>query len=148
MSNSQLPIDILISAVFDFNEQVIGVPADKPLNPLTEKEATWTAKALREEIVEFEQGFEQQDIVKMVDSCLDEVYFAIGTCKRMGLTREQTVACFMAIHTANMTKKKGKVATRGDFADDAAKPADFVPPDQAIGKILFGDDDPTARMHG
>lgn len=139
--------DTIINQVFDFNEHVIGVPADKALNPLTEAEATWTAKAFREETDEFETAFADQDIVKMVDSALDLVYFAIGTCKRMGLTREQTAACFAAIHTANMTKKKGKVAARGDFGDDAAKPADFVPPDQAIGRILFGDDS-GARAHG
>jgi predicted HAD superfamily Cof-like phosphohydrolase len=137
-----MTIDTIVSSVFDFNEQIIGVAADKPLNPLTEAEAQWTAKAFREETEEFEQAFADQDIVKMADSALDIVYFAIGTCKRMGMTREQTVASFLAIHNANMTKKKGKVAARGDFADDAAKPADFVPPDQAIGRILFGDDAP------
>jgi hypothetical protein len=42
----------------------------------------------------------------------------------------------MAIHTANMTKKRG-MTSRGS-EEDAAKPAEFVPPDQVIGQILLG----------
>jgi predicted HAD superfamily Cof-like phosphohydrolase len=133
-------IDIIIDSVFDFNEQIIGVAESKALNPLTQAERDWTIKAWYEEIDEFKEGFAQQDIVKMADSALDLVYFAVGTLKRMGLTREQAVACFSTIHIANMTKKKGGQAKRGDFADDAGKPEDFVPPDQKIGQILFGDD--------
>jgi hypothetical protein len=60
----------------------------------------------------------------------------MGTLKKMGLTREQVYECMMAIHTANMTKKRG-MTSRGS-EEDAAKPAEFVPPDQVIGQILLG----------
>jgi predicted HAD superfamily Cof-like phosphohydrolase len=76
-------------------------------------------------------------VVKMVDALLDLCYFAIGGLRRMGLTEEQARGCFLAIHNANMTKKKGGQAKRGNFEDDAVKPADFVPPDQAIAHILL-----------
>lgn len=128
----------MIQEVFAFNDIVINV-GQRPLNPLTQTEAEWTLKAWAEESDEFRDAWENQDIVKMVDSALDLCYFAIGTLRRMGLTVEQAQACFQAIHEANMRKKKGKKAERGDFEDDAVKPEDFVPPDELIGNILFGD---------
>lgn len=130
--------DPIFNAIFDFNERVIGTPAEVPLNTLTQKQFDWTIKFCQEELTEFSDAYKEQDIVKMVDGVLDLVYGAIGTLKKMGLTREQAYACMVAIHKANMTKEKGVVAHRGSD-EDAAKPANFVPPDQAIGVILFGD---------
>lgn len=125
----------MIREIFHFNDAVINI-GQRELNPLTQKEAEWTLKAWAEEADEFRDAFEKQDMVKMVDSALDITYFAIGTLRRMGLNEAQAMACFMAIHLANMTKKKGALATRGDFADDAVKPAEFVPPDIRIAEIL------------
>lgn len=125
----------MVSDIFDFNEQVIGLQ-DMPLNPLTPKQFEWTIKFCQEELTEFTAAFDKQDIVGMTDGILDLVYGAMGTLKKMGLTREQVIACMSAIHKANMSKKKG-VTHRGS-EEDAAKPTDFVPPDEAIGQILFG----------
>jgi predicted HAD superfamily Cof-like phosphohydrolase len=127
----------LINAVFDFNERVIKTPVNQPLGPLTQAQFDWTVKAYKEETKEFVEGAVNQDMIKMVDSCLDLVYFAVGTLKKLGLTREQAHACFMAIHIANMRKEKGEVAGRGGD-EDAKKPENFVPPDEQIGVILFG----------
>jgi predicted HAD superfamily Cof-like phosphohydrolase len=124
----------IINDIFDFNEQVIGT-ADQPLNPLTEAQHEWTHKFCNEELTEFREAFEAQDIVKMVDAIGDLIYGAMGTFKKMGLTRAQVHAVFAAIHAANMTKKKGRTARGSD--EDAAKPADFVPPDEVIGRLLF-----------
>lgn len=131
--NSPCPV---INAIFDFNEQVIGT-SDVPLNTLTEKQFQWTVGFCNEEITEFSEAYEAQDLVKMVDGVLDLIYGAMGTLKKMGLTRQQVYECMMAIHTANMTKKKG-MTSRGS-EEDAAKPATFVPPDEAIGQILLKD---------
>lgn len=131
--------DPVFDAIFDFNEQVIGTPTDTPLNALTVKQFKWTVGFIDEERDEFAAAFGQEDIVKMVDAILDLIYGSFGTLVKMGVTREQAYACMMAIHKANMTKKRGVVASRGSD-EDAAKPAEFVPPDRAIGMILFGDD--------
>lgn len=135
MSNLQSNSDI-VGMIFDFNEQVIGT-GDVELNALTQKQFEWTNKFCQEELAEFGEAYKQEDIVKMVDAVLDLVYGAMGTLKKMGLTRTQVILSMNAIHAANMTKKKGVVAARGSD-EDAAKPADFVPPDYAIGLILFG----------
>lgn len=129
----------IIGMIFDFNEQIIGTPVNQGLVMLTEKQHDWTQGFCLEELSELHEAFDQQDMVKVVDSVGDLIYGAMGTFKKMGLTREQVRAVFEVIHTANMTKKKGVVATRGSD-EDAAKPANFVPPDEQIGIILFGDD--------
>ena len=128
--------DPIFDAIYDFNEQVIGLPVEIELNSLTEKQFDWTIKFCQEELAEFDAAYHDQDLIKMVDGILDLVYGAMGTLKKMGVTREQAYQCMMAIHAANMTKKRGAVAHRGSD-EDAMKPAEFVPPDEAIGRILL-----------
>lgn len=131
----------IVDAVFTFNEQVVRVE-DRPLNPLTADQRKWLTKALREEAKEFDDAevltLERDMIVCQVDSLIDSIYFAIGGLKKMGLTREQTVACFFAVHDANMTKRRGARAKRDNFAEDAVKSDDWVGPEARIEKILYG----------
>lgn len=133
----EFKISDIVGDIFDFNEQVIKTPLTLELNALTKKQYDWIQQFCAEELRELHEAYILQDIVKMTDAVLDLIYGALGTLKKMGLTRQQVYACFDAIHAANMTKEKGVVATRGGD-EDAAKPDDFVPPDEAIGHILFG----------
>lgn len=126
----------IVDMVFDFNEQVIGI-GDLDINPLNQATMDWTEKAYLEELDEFKEAFSKQDVVGMVDANLDLIYFALGTLKKMGLSRGHVRECMAAIHQANMSKKKGVQAKRGDHADDAVKPEGFVPPEEVIGEILF-----------
>lgn len=124
----------IIDQIFDFNEQVIGT-GDVDLNPLMPKQFEWTTKFVQEELAEFHDAFKEQDIVGMVDAIGDLIYGAMGTFKKMGLTREQVRQCFAAIHAANMTKKRGDKGRGSD--EDAVKPEGFVPPEEVIANILF-----------
>lgn len=152
--------------VFDFNRRCLGVVV-KDVPQMELKHAAFNVKAFREEAKELEdehfdkaahEGGDRMEIVwsdpqseearwqtvRSVDACIDTAYFALGGMARAGLTEEQALACFRAVHDANMTKKKGVVASRGDMGvPDATKPADFVPPDEAIYEILFGQKPPT-----
>lgn len=128
----------IIDQIFDFNEQVIGTPVDLPIVLITEKQHDWTQVFCAEELTEMREAFEKQNLIGVVDAVGDLIYGAMGTFKKMGLTRSQVRAVFAAIHAANMAKKKGDKGRGSD--EDAVKPADFVPPDHAIGLILFGDD--------
>lgn len=125
----------IIDQIFTFNEQVIGL-GDVEKNALTQRQFEWMTKFVQEELTEFHDAFNAQDIVGMVDAIGDLIYGAMGAFKKMGLTREEVAACFSAIHAANMTKKRGDKGRGTD--EDAVKPAEFVPPEEAIGLILFG----------
>ena len=125
----------IIDIIFDFNEQIIGI-SDVPLNPLTKKQHDWTQKFCEEELTELRDAYATQDIVGMVDAVGDLIYGAMGTFKKMGLTRSQVRAVFEAIHTANMSKMRGDKGRGSD--EDAVKPEGFVPPEEAIAHILFG----------
>jgi predicted HAD superfamily Cof-like phosphohydrolase len=138
MTNDAQPkvVDHMVDDVFTFNEHVIGLPSDLQLNPLTEGQVKWLDTFVREELSEFHEAVSKQDIVGMVDAVWDLIYGSMGTLKKMGLTREQATACFAAVHNANMGKKRGDKGRGSD--EDATKPDGFVPPDEAIGLILFG----------
>lgn len=126
----------MINEIFGFNEAIIGIDRQK-IEPLTDQEFEWFKAALSEELGEIEQAHQEQDLPKFVDGILDLCYFAIGGLKRTGLNTQQAVACFNAIHEANMTKQLGKQEKRGNFALDATKPDNFVPAETQIAKILF-----------
>lgn len=123
----------IIDWIFDFNELIIGT-GDVELNALTVKQFEWTDGFVQEELDEFREAFSKQDLVGMVDAIGDLIYGAMGTFKKMGLTREQVRQAFAAIHAANMTKKRGNKGRGSD--EDAVKPEGFVPPEEAIAHIL------------
>lgn len=130
----------MIKEVVGFNRDLLGIPQREP-HVLAESEWKWLHAALLEEIRETDQAYSEEHLVKMVDGIIDLLYFGIGGLYRMGLTEEQINLCFAAVHTANMMKKKGIKPTRPNdgTVEDAIKPAGFVPPEEAIHHILFGD---------
>jgi hypothetical protein len=149
----------MIREIFEFNTECLNVHA-KEQPYLEHAHAMFCVKALREEANELQAEHldslhEGGDLipvtwtdptciearvqtVKSVDAALDAAYFAIGLLRRAGLTEDQAIDCFMAVHVANMTKKKGVNARRDTGVADAVKPADFVPPDLQIYEILYG----------
>lgn len=145
----------MIKEIFEFNRMLGSHPKGVP--QMEFKHAMFNVKAIREEALELEvqhltnggnSAIEWADAqceearwqtVRSVDAVIDAAYFAVGAMSRAGLTEEQAIDCFLAVHEANMRKKRGVVASRGDMGvADAAKPADFVPPDEKIYEILFG----------
>lgn len=155
----------MIPQIFDFNRRALGVePKDVP--QLETAHAKFCVKAIREEAQELEdehvvtptwQGVlpapigtdlvwsdpqseeARQQTVRSVDALVDAAYFAIGGLVRAGLSLEQALDCFAAIHECNMRKKLGVKANRGDMGvADAVKPTDWVGPEARIYEILFG----------
>jgi predicted HAD superfamily Cof-like phosphohydrolase len=131
-------MDNIVHSIYDFNEQIIDMPQDLPLQPLTVELREWFITALQEEITEYRLAHDTDDLIGQVDAILDMIYFAVGRLKQMGLTREQAIACFDAVHTANMTKRRGAQAKRGNVEADAVKPNGWVSPEEGIKRILFG----------
>jgi predicted HAD superfamily Cof-like phosphohydrolase len=128
----------MVPFIVAFNRDVLGVTRDQP-KLLTEAEAQWLVKALLEEVSEFHEAHElNSNLPQSVDALLDLIYFAVGGLYRLGLSVDQIMLCFHAVHQANLTKKRGVKDSRpqdGSVAD-AVKTADFVDPVIHIERIL------------
>lgn len=125
----------IVDAVFEFNERIVQIPVMPP-NSLSDVQVQWLDTFVREELDEFQEAYRKADIVGMVDAVVDLCYGAMGTLKKMGLTRAQATACWVAVHSANMSKQRGNKGRGSD--EDAVKPASFVPPEEIIAEIVFG----------
>lgn len=82
-------------------QQAFGHPySDTPVTlPLerAKKRYAW----LLEEINEFLQASEKQDIVEQADAMIDTIYFALGTLVEMGIEPDEL---FYIVQNANMSK--------------------------------------------
>lgn len=122
--------------VVEFNREILGIQP-RIVGTLIETEFEISKKCLNEEITEFIEAYQKGDIVGMIDAMTDLKYFADGILYKMGLTAESIDKIGAAVHNANMTKKKGVNARRGDgSAADAVKPEGWVPPEERIANII------------
>ena len=124
-------------SVVEFNKEILGISQRSPVGMALSEEAI-TTKCLLEEVSELQTAFEQGSVVDQVDALIDLTYFAFGALYKIGLTPEQIQDCCMAVHEANMQKKLGVNAKRATGAADAVKPEDWVPPEDRIYGILYG----------
>lgn len=125
-----------IKAVVQFNQEVLGIAQRTP-TPLAAKELDLSVKCLNEEVEEFCDASREGDYIGQVDAIVDLMYFSIGILYKLGLTPKQAHECCMAVHQANITKKKGVNAKRDTGAADAVKGEDWVPPEENLRKIIF-----------
>lgn len=122
--------------VIDFNQTVLKIQP-RVQCPLSQPEFDITVKALNEEVQEFIQASKDSDYIGQIDALIDLQYFAMGALYKLGLTADQINRCCSAVHEANMTKKLGVKASRGDgSAADAIKPEGWEAPEVRIGAIL------------
>lgn len=124
-------------AVVQFNSRVLGIEQRPPAS-LCRQEFEHGAACLNEEVDEFIEAYNQGDYIGQIDALVDLNYFLLGLMYKLGLTPAQIYACQMAVHAANMTKKKGVVAKRDTGAPDAVKPEGWIPPEARIAKIVLG----------
>jgi predicted HAD superfamily Cof-like phosphohydrolase len=126
------------TSVVTFQKEILGNHSfDKGL--LSDAEMDITMNLLNEEIQEFEDAHDSSDYIGCIDAVIDLLYFGVGALHKLGLSEDEMVKCFAAVHDANMTKKKGIVERRGDgTVPDAIKPADWVAPEERIAAIIGG----------
>ena len=128
--------ETFVADVIEFNRDLLGIP-DRMVGPLSTAESSHLVKCLSEEVEELIEGIIASDFVACTDALIDLQYFAIGGLFKMGLTQPMIVECMQAVHSANMTKVRAKVAKRHvEGAVDAGKPEGFIPPEHAIARIL------------
>lgn len=122
--------------VNEFNRRVLGIEP-RIAAPMSWAEADHLRKALAEEGDELAEASVRGDFVGQIDACIDAIYFALGGLYKMGLNPDAVSRMFHEVHTANMEKKLGVVASRGDgTVPDAIKPGGWTPPEDRIRKVL------------
>lgn len=122
--------------VVDFNQRVLKID-QRQIGMLIPDEFDISVKCLNEEVREFQEAFAKGDLVGMIDAMVDLKYFATGVMYKLGLSALTIDRCEEAVHYANMEKKLGVNAHRGDgSAADAVKPIDWVGPEERISRIL------------
>lgn len=88
-------------------------------------------KFMQEELQEFIDGFEDEDIAQMADALIDLEYVVLGTSHMLGLPHQEL---WDDVQAANMRKERasadGSNSKRGS-ALDVIKPAGWVGPDGA-----------------
>lgn len=126
-----------IDAVVEFNQQILKIE-QRAVACMPEHETEITLKCLIEELDEWTTASTHGDVIAQIDALVDLVYFAFGAMYKIGLTPQQIKDCCMAVHEANMSKKRGVNAKRATGAADAIKPEGWVPPEARISKVLFG----------
>lgn len=128
--------------VVEFNREIIKL---EPVPYLNTERTEWFKTAINEELGEFEEANKKykeainassvlnKDMllelnVDMIDAIMDLIYFALGRLYEIGVSQDDFDAMWDAIHTANMTKKRGNKGRGSD--DDAIKPEGWQGPEQ------------------
>jgi len=128
--------ETFVADVIEFNRDLLGI-APRPVGLMPRAEFSHLVACLHEETNEFIEACTDGMVIDAVDALIDMMYFAVGGLWKMGLSQEQIIGCMRAIHSANMTKMKAKVARRHvEGAVDAGKPADWVGPETRIAEVL------------
>ncbi len=121
--------------VKDFNEKfgLIHHATMRPPVHLTKRKLRERFECMYEELAEFQEAIDTQDLEAQADALIDLVYFAIGTAVMLNLPWQEL---WDDVHRANMAKERG-VTKRGHKVD-LVKPEGWVGP--RTGDIL--------RSHG
>lgn len=97
---------------------------------LTQQRLLERLDCMAEELLEFRQAIDQQDLEGQADALVDLVYFAKGTAAMLGLPWRDL---WDDVHRANMSKERG--VTKRGHAYDIIKPTGWQPPQ--TGWILY-----------
>jgi predicted HAD superfamily Cof-like phosphohydrolase len=97
--------------------------------------AAYRMKFLKEELDEIHNAMAVDDLIGLADGLADLVYVALGTAAHYGIPFDEV---WQLVHQANMTKQRAPAGqTKRGHVYDLIKPADFVPPDLAIERLLW-----------
>lgn len=114
--------------VRDFHLKFGLLTFDRPVH-LTQRKLKERVECMQEELHEFWEASQKQDLETMFDSLIDLVYFAKGTAVMLGLPWAEG---WNEVHVANMAKVRGE--THRGHKVDVCKPPGWTPPD--LGHVL------------
>ena len=113
--------------IADFNEKFGVQQRTFGFFDLTDEEATFALKALREEVQEYETALLEEDTEGQFDALIDLVYFAMGRAAIHSFPFDQG---WNRVHQANMAKERATCASQSKrgSALDIIKPEGWKPP--------------------
>ena len=111
-----------------FHEEVTGMPVPERPTQLSPARKAYAVKHLGEELDEFRFAWEDGNLPEQADALVDLIYVAAGRLLEMGIAPG---AAFDEVHAANMKRRPGRNAKRGNADHDAVKPEGWQPPDIA-----------------
>ena len=91
-----------IEQVLEFHK-VFEHPIGDVAKALSIKRGLQRHSYMKEELQEFHDAVEAEDVVEQVDACLDIIYFALGTLVELGLS-DKYEALFANIQASNISK--------------------------------------------
>ena len=103
-----------IEQVLEFHK-VFEHPIGDIAKALSIKRGLQRHSYMKEELQEFHDAVEAEDVVEQVDACLDIIYFALGTLVELGVTDKYEIL-FAEVQRSNMSK----VCLSEDSAIDTA----------------------------
>ena len=110
----------LVKDVYQFNQEIIGTEQPSVPTTLSKERLLFALTAMYEELHEFTLASNQNNVAEQVDAMIDLIYFALGRCYEIGVSKEALMACWNLVQQKNMAKKRG-VKNRGT-EQDACKP--------------------------
>lgn len=119
-----------------FNQKIMKIDP-RPIGLMDPAEMAFSAKSLREEIVEMVDAYDSGDLVGVIDALIDLDFFRLGILYKHGITEELYEKLFTVVWSKNMKKELGQPKpTRCELALDAIKPPGWVGPEDEIRQLL------------
>lgn len=119
-----------------FNQQILGIEP-RPVGMMDPAEMAFSVKALRLEIIEMADAYDQGDLVGVVDALIDIDFFRRGILYKHGITPELYDRLFSVVYEKNMQKQLGKSKPdRAELPMDAIKPEGWMGPEEEIRRLL------------
>jgi predicted HAD superfamily Cof-like phosphohydrolase len=118
--------------VREFHEKFSCLINTTPTANVDPELLTARGEFMQEELKEFQDAADQNDLTEMVDALADIIYFAYGTAINLGVDLEPV---FEEVHRSNMTKIWPDRTVRRREDGKVIKPPTYTKPDVA-GEIL------------
>ena len=126
-------IDSYLHLVYNFQEQVLGLPEDLPLS-VNYENVRDRRKHCAEELDEVKEAVIREELPEIIDGWCDLAFIAFGGLKAAGLTREEARTCLNYVAQYNLLKTKGR--TKRLVENDAVHPAGVERPEVRIARLL------------
>ena len=115
----------ILRDVRDFHKKFDLITENAPIH-LTRRKLHERVECLQEELGEFNEACQKQDLEAQVDALIDLIYFALGTLVMLGIKPFLFKRLWNDVQRANMAKVRGK--TQRGHAVDVCKPEGWLPP--------------------